>query len=56
MPPLVSLARQSLLHDWRRFAAAVVSLAFAGLLVQASSLHASDRSSPAQAGQVRSSR
>lgn len=31
---MVSLARQSLLHDWRRFAAAaVVSLAFAGLLV-----------------------
>jgi len=30
---LVSLARQSLIHEWKRFAAAVLTLAFSGLLI-----------------------
>lgn len=30
---MVSLARQSLIHEWKRFAAAVLTLAFSGLLI-----------------------
>ncbi len=30
---MVSLARQSLLYDWRRFVAAILTLAFSGLLI-----------------------
>jgi putative ABC transport system permease protein len=30
---VVSLARQSLLHEWKRYAAAVLALAFSGLLI-----------------------
>lgn len=30
---MVSLARQSLLYEWRRFAAAILTLAFSGLLI-----------------------
>lgn len=30
---MVSLARQNLVHEWRRFAAAILTLAFSGLLI-----------------------
>lgn len=30
---MVSLARQSLIHEWKRFAAAILTLAFSGLLI-----------------------